>query len=979
LKGSFSKTIFGERNKIASLKQLRERLLNILLSSTVFLGFVLYAIYLIPSFKSGLSGISILYTLLFIWLLVIFFERRIPYLVRTVSWVIILFTLGVIYTILHGLGIHAGLLFLTFVVMATLLVGMRFGMASFLVSIVTIATLGVLSVYQVIDPIVELVPGDPLYWWGGGVIFLLVGIILVISTTSLIYSLEDGLIKATSLAGKLEEAYTSLQANEERFRAIIEDSMDIISIVGKDGTVQYVNPSPERILGYTVEELKGKKITDYVHADDLPLVVAALTPGVPAEEIGPSLELRVRHKDGSWRILEVRGNEMQSNPAVNGTIIICRDITARKETEKALTDSHHLLKMVFASLSGGLFILDPQMTIIRDCNPAAMSIFGFSREEILGQSIALLYSDPISFDEFRKRSYSSLQGNGILTNFEFQMKRKDGSIFPTEHNLVPLDDPLAGRVGWVSVVRDVTERKQLEKQLQEINESLEVQVAVKTRELQERQQIQLAMLEATDQSIIMLDKNGMILMANEVAAKRMQTQLKDFVGFSVWDLLPPEVARSRRKVVNRVFKTGRPALLEDERAGIVLESNIYPVSTQDGRIDRIVLFARDISAQKKTELDLQASEEKYRLLAEAAHDMIYVVSEDDRIEYVNSYAAAQFYLRSENLIGKKQSEIFPDEIARRQHEGIAAALSSGGPKYAENWVNFGKGNEAYISTWLIPLENQVNGKRSVLGVSRDITTMKRMQEELKTSHDELEKRVEQRTWELSELTAEIRKLAQKLITAQEEERRRISRELHDDTGQVLVTLKYSLAELLKELPPDHGELQKRVTEGIREVDEAMATIRAISHRLRPPLLDAGGLNVSLKEFCKEITRKTNIKVNYEGLELDNLPDDISVTLFRFVQEAFSNILKHSHATSVIVTLRYGRRVITLSIMDNGVGIQSTQEPAGIGLIGIRERVGSLGGKLKVGSTGGKGTALRVSIPWNGEAVRMDQPIEEVRE
>ncbi len=475
--------------------------------------------------------------------------------------VIILYALGVIYTILHGLGIHAGLLFLTFVVLATILVGMRFGMAAILVSCVTIATLGVLSVYGAIDPIVDLVPADPLYWWGGGIIFFLVGIILIISTTSLIYSLEDGLVKATSLAGKLEEAYTSLQANEERFRAIIEDLMDIISIVGNDGTVQYVNPSPERILGYTVEELKGKMITDFVHPDDLPLAVAALTPGVPAEEIGPSLELRVRHKDGSWRILEVRGNEMHSNPAVNGTIIICRDITARKETEKALTDSHHLLKMVFASLSGGLFILDPQMTIIRDCNPAVSTIFGFGREEMLGQSIALLYNDPSSFDEFRKRSYSSLQGNGILTNFEFQMKRKDGSIFPTEHNLVPLDDPHAGRVGWVSVVRDVTERKRLEKQLQEINEGLEIQVAEKTRELQERQQIQLAMLEATDQSIIMLDKNGMILMANEIAAKRMQTQLKDFVGFSVWDLLPPEVARSRRRAVNRVFKTGKPALL----------------------------------------------------------------------------------------------------------------------------------------------------------------------------------------------------------------------------------------------------------------------------------------------------------------------------------------------------------------------------------------------------------------------------------
>ncbi len=302
-------------------------------------------------------------------------------------------------------------------------------------------------------------------------------------------------------------------------------------------------------------------------------------------------------------------------------------------------------------------------------------------------------------------------------------------------------------------------------------------------------------------------------------------------------------------------------------------------------------------------------------------------------------------------------------------------MTSGTPKYAENWINFGKGKDAYISTWLIPLGNHANGKRSVLGISRDITTMKRMQEELKISRDDLEKRVDERTSELSKASAGMRLLAQKLITTQEEERRRISRELHDDTGQVLVTLKYSLAELLKELPPDHGVLQKRVAEGIKEVDEAMASVRAISHSLRPPLLDAGGLNISLKEFCKEFTRKTKLKVNYEGVELENLPDDIAVTLFRFVQEAFSNILKHSQATAVIVTLRYLRGTIRLSVVDNGVGIRRKRKGGGIGLVGIQERVEGLSGKLKVSSSPGKGTTIKASIPWKVETAGMEIPDE----
>ncbi len=972
MKASFSKTVFDEPNQNASLAQLRERLLNILLGSTVILGAALYAIYLVPSLKNGFSAISIVYTVLFIWLLVILIARRIPYLVRTGSWVTILYSLGVIYAIEHGLGIHSGLLFLAFVIMATLLVGMRFGLATFLVSIVTIVTLGVLSVIGAIHPEVELSSGTPIYWLGGGIVFLLVGIILVISTTSLIKNLEDGLIKATSLTEKLEEANVALHESEERFRAIVEDSADIIAILGIDGTIQYINPSPEEILGYTVEELQGRKIFDYIHPDDINIAVAAIRPGVPAEEIGPSLELRVRHKNRSWRTLEVRGNEMHTNPAVRGTIIICRDITKRKETEKALLDSHRLLKMVFASLSGAVFILDPQMTIIRDCNPAASSIFGFSHEELLGQTTAILYTDPFSFEEFRRRSYSSIQGNRILSNFEFQMKRKDGSIFPTEHNLVPLDDLQAGRVGWVSVVRDVTERKRLEKQLQEINEGLEFQVGVKTRELQEREQIQRAMLEASDQSIIMLDFNGMILLANETAAKRMKQDLKDIVGFCAWNLFPPEISQSRKAIVDRVFNSGNSTLHVDERDGIILESNVFPIYSRDGKVDRVVLFARDITEQRRIEVALQASEEKYRLLAEASHDMIYVITEDHRIEYVNSFAAAQFNLSSQDLVGKRQTATFPTDFATRLREGITAVLATGLPKYSENWINFGEGKDTFISTWLVPLNDQVNGKRFVLGVSRDITSLKRMQEELKLSHAQLEKRVEERTKELSDLSTGMRMLAQKVISAQEEERRRISRELHDDTGQVLVTLKYSLAELLKELPTDQDIWQKRVSEGIKEVNEAITSIRSISHSLRPPLLDAGGINISLEDFCKDINHRTKIKVTYEGVELEHLPEDIAVTLFRVAQEALSNILKHSQATIVNVNLEYIQNRVILSISDNGIGIHGPQKTTGIGLIGIRERVGFLGGELQVIAASKKGTTIRASIPWNGSNIESSE-------
>jgi PAS domain S-box-containing protein len=445
----------------------------------------------------------------------------------------------------------------------------------------------------------------------------------------------------------------------------------------------------------------------------------------------------------------------------------------------------------------------------------------------------------------------------------------------------------------------------------------------------------------------------------------MNLDLQDFVGVSVYDQLDPDLALSRKAMVDKMAQTGIPVQMEDERDGIWLETNLYPVFNQEGSVDRIVLFARDVTAQKKTESSLQESEELYRTLAETAHDLIYVINEDDQIVFTNSYAASQFELKPDDLIGRSQSSLFPESIAKRQKEAVTATLASATPSYSESWINYGKEEYSYISTWLVPLHIQVGGKRAVLGVSRDITALQMMQEELKLSHDQLEKRVEERTKELNDLSAEMRLLAGKIITAQEEERRRISRELHDDTGQALVMLKYVLAELQDALPIDPDVLYKKISDSVKATETATASIRAIAQSLRPPLLDAGGLNVSLKDFCQEITRRTKIKVNYEGVELNELSDEIAVTFFRFVQEAFSNIIKHSKATTVNVKLQYSRQRISVTVSDNGVGFGDVQEPTGIGLIGLRERIGYLGGKLQVKAPHGKGTNLKASIPWIG--------------
>ena len=422
MQAAFSRSIFGEPNKLTSLQKVRERILKGLLISTIIIEIVLFTIFLLTVFKNGLKSITFVYATLLVLPIIVLLFPRIPYLVRTCCWVFILYALGTTYLIMNGLNVIVGLFFLGFVAMTSVLLSLRSGLIALLTSCITIAFIGFLSIKGMVSPQTELLHSDPLYWIGGGVVFLLMGILMSTPLASLIRNLDIGLIKATSLAKELELTSAALRANEERFRAMIEDSSDIISILNIDGTIQYISPSVEGILGYKPNELIEQKIFDYLHPEDVHLAVAAMTPGIPPEEIGPSLELRARHKDGSWRILEVKGKEMHTHPAVHGTIINCRDITKRKEVEKALQRSTQLVTMVFASLSDAVFVLDDKTTTIVDCNPAALNIFGYRRDEMVGRTPDFLYSGPGAREEFRKRLFSDVAEKGFLNHFEFRFE-----------------------------------------------------------------------------------------------------------------------------------------------------------------------------------------------------------------------------------------------------------------------------------------------------------------------------------------------------------------------------------------------------------------------------------------------------------------------------------------------------------------------------------------------------------------------------
>jgi signal transduction histidine kinase len=218
---------------------------------------------------------------------------------------------------------------------------------------------------------------------------------------------------------------------------------------------------------------------------------------------------------------------------------------------------------------------------------------------------------------------------------------------------------------------------------------------------------------------------------------------------------------------------------------------------------------------------------------------------------------------------------------------------------------------------------------------------------------------------LVEQRENIRRMAERVVAAQEEERQRISRELHDDLGQALTTHLLALRNLQGDLSLPQKTLFERLQSLYNQSYEIFGKIRSIARDLRPPVLDALGLKVAMQTYCSEFTRRTHLPVIFESEDsLPEIPDAYKITLYRTLQEALTNVIKHAQASQVWVDLSMDDDLVTLTIQDNGVGIIRKKSGSnGIGLAGLRERITIAGGTLTISSRPKRGTILSAQFPW----------------
>lgn len=221
----------------------------------------------------------------------------------------------------------------------------------------------------------------------------------------------------------------------------------------------------------------------------------------------------------------------------------------------------------------------------------------------------------------------------------------------------------------------------------------------------------------------------------------------------------------------------------------------------------------------------------------------------------------------------------------------------------------------------------------------------------------------------------IRTLSHELIKAQEQERQKISRELHDSAAQELSALKIGLENLQDNLPEKSvEEFNLRISQLLQQLHQTLNSIRTLSYDLRPPDLEHFGLVQSIKTHCEEFTARTGIKVDFmaAGIEAGHLDDDAAINFYRIIQEGLTNVWRHTQAMNVTIRLVASFPKIILRLEDDGQGFDVMEQQASrqgdkqLGLLGMRERVALLGGKIKIESQREKGTKISIEIPWKGE-------------
>lgn len=462
------------------------------------------------------------------------------------------------------------------------------------------------------------------------------------------------------------------------------------------------------------------------------------------------------------------------------------------------------------------------------------------------------------------------------------------------------------------------------------------------------------MVEAINEGAATLLFDGTILYSNRQLAKMLDLPLEKLIGKTFPEIFPLQARLAIEEMLCQARLGGVRGEVElPQHGGSMLPVQLSLSPFHDSGTDALCLVATDLSQQKRAEMErilaeraLNEQETRNKLVLSNISDYaIFLIDARGHVTSWDSGAERVHTFSADRVIGRHFSLLYaPEDVKKRQPEMDLQIAAAEDRAESEGWRLRQDGSRFWANVILTSLREENGDLRGFICVTRDVTERKRAEEEL-------------------------RKLSIRLMNLQDQERRRIARELHDSEGQNLSLLLMSLSKLKRSMGSLDPDSHALLNETMEVANECLRDIRTLSYLLHPPLLDEFGLISALQWYVEGFSERSGIAVNLElPAALNRLPEEMETSLFRLVQEGLTNIHRHSGSQTAEISLVSEGQELRLKIEDHGKGMDVAKisggngtKPAGVGIASMRERVRDLGGNLQIVSDHTR-TQIHVTLP-----------------
>lgn len=715
----------------------------------------------------------------------------------------------------------------------------------------------------------------------------------------------------------------SLRESQERFRQMAENIQEIFWMLNsKTKEVIYVSPACEPICELSVESLYANPTSyrDLIHPEDRQHVLQAL------ELLGQTNrleeEFRIICPSGKLKWLRVIGFTAKDLTGRVTTFVgTAQEITSRKEMEAALREREDRYRDLVENATDLIctHTLDGRLLSV---NELPAKLLGYGVDELLNKPMRdfLLPEARAQFDE----SLIRIQKDGVVKGLMVVLAKNGERRIWEYYNTLRTDGVSTPIVRGIA--HDVTEQKRIERALR----------------LSEEKFSKAFRLSPNAIVISRLDDDELIEF-NDRFLQITGFSREESIGHTSLELGLWANSADRVNIRHEIINTGRVQRQEIALRTKTGEHRVVSYSAEIIELDRrkcLLSVYEDVTESKRAEARLR----EYETAVEGVEEMIAVIDCDYRYILANQAFAKVRAMEQSRIVGRHVREIVGDEFFERVAKEKLDEAFRGKPVRYEVRSAYPEIGMRDVLISYFPIEGSAGGRRIVC-VLQDITDRKKADEEL-------------------------RRLSGQLLRLQDEERRKIARDLHDSTGQDLVALETTLNQVYSAIPTASRKTRKLIAQCQAIAERSLREVRTLSYVLHPPMLDEAGLEDAVRHYADGFTTRTGIDLTLEiSPRFGRLQQDTELGLFRVVQESLTNIQRHSGSFTARIQLLREPEKIKLVVSDTGRGIpaartngdRSTLLAVGVGIPSMEERVKQVGGALEIDSSY-SGTTVRVTVP-----------------